>query len=309
VIYKIAKAGTNYIKLHDFNQAIGGSGVFAGNPMSKLYQAADGWLYGSTQHGGSHAQPGIIDANPTCGVLYRLRPDGTSKQLLHDFAGSPTDGAFVCAELIQGSNGRLYGVAKGGGQYTNGVIFSLNVDGSDYQVLHHFNDALEEGKHPTAAMVWVEGYGLYGVTSEGGLAGVGGGTIFEIQPDGSGFTVLHKFEAVADNGAQPLHKLVVGRDKLLYGTTQAGGDWNYGTFFRFDPGFLRVSQVTQVGQQLTLSLKGKPNEPYHLERSPALGAGADWQDAGISGQLSAAGEAQVNTTVSSEAGFYRIVRE
>jgi hypothetical protein len=48
------------------------------------------------------------------------------------------EGAFCTANLIQDSDGKLYGVAPSGGDFGGSTVFSLNTDGSDFMVLHTF---------------------------------------------------------------------------------------------------------------------------------------------------------------------------
>src|SRR5947209_20041870 len=64
---------------------------------------------------------------------------------------------------------------------------------------------------------------LYG-TATYGEASVAG-TVFKMQPDGSGFTVLKWFTNPLE-GANPYRGLVLS-DDVLYGTTAYGGSSNY----------------------------------------------------------------------------------
>jgi uncharacterized repeat protein (TIGR03803 family) len=73
---------------------------------------------------------------------------------------------------------------------------------------------------------------IFGVAAYEGSAG--GGTVFEYQPSTQKMHVLHAFTSGKDGG-NPLGGLTSGGDGLLYGTTSAGGDYNYGTVFRIDP--------------------------------------------------------------------------
>src|SRR5262249_30918110 len=79
---------------------------------------------------------------------------------------------------------------------------------------------------------------LYGTTYRGGATGcaeVTCGTVFQIAPDGSGFTLLHKFiGATMMDGANPLAGLIQSPDGTLYGTTQFGGS-TIGTVFKIAP--------------------------------------------------------------------------
>ena len=78
-------------------------------------------------------------------------------------------------------------------------------------MLHSFNGT--NGATPRAELLQASDGWLYGTTEKGGTSD--GGTVFRIQPDGHGFTVLR-------NLGPSLAPLVEGRDGLLYGSTPAG---------------------------------------------------------------------------------------
>ena len=107
--------------------------------------------------------------------------------------------------------------------------------------LHHFA-ALDsffensDGAYPAAGLV-LSGNVLYGTASQGGLAG--GGTVFKVNTDGTGFGILHDFTPPNANtgtqgdGAYPFGGLVLA-GSVLYGTTSAGGSLNSGTIFKMN---------------------------------------------------------------------------
>jgi uncharacterized repeat protein (TIGR03803 family) len=109
-------------------------------------------------------------------------------------------------------------------------------------VLHTFVGT--DGVQPQAGLIEAnDGSGtLYGTTSTGGDSACGDifgcGTIFQIAPDGSGFTVLHSFNGPTD-GAFPVAALLQTADGMLYGTTQSagvtGGHFGAGTVFQMAP--------------------------------------------------------------------------
>ena len=76
---------------------------------------------------------------------------------------------------------------------------------------------------------------LYGTSSQGGTAG--GGTVFKINTDGSGFGLLHSFTpanpatGAPGDGGYPLGSLLVS-GSTLYGTTSSGGPADNGTVFK-----------------------------------------------------------------------------
>jgi uncharacterized repeat protein (TIGR03803 family) len=124
--------------------------------------------------------------------------------------GAPFDAQGPKAPLIQGFDGVLYGttVAGGasaiGGASGYGTIFKINPDGTGEAVLHSFLPTDGDGQRPYGALVQGSDGTLYGVTSEGGSTAhggsSGGGTIFKINPDGSGYSILHSFDPALPEG-------------------------------------------------------------------------------------------------------------
>src|SRR6266699_5556954 len=91
------------------------------------------------------------------------------------FSFGRTNGANPQAELIEGTDGRLFGTTPEGGLTSEdfpdgaGVVFSLKKDGTDYKVLHYFGDA-GDGQHPSGGLVEGKRGTLFGTTREGGTA-------------------------------------------------------------------------------------------------------------------------------------------
>src|SRR5258708_36487135 len=84
------------------------------------------------------------------------------------------------------------------------------------------------GFNPQSTLVQGPDGTLYG-TATYGEASVAG-TVFKMQPDGSGFTVLKWFTNSIE-GTNPYPGLAVS-GSVLYGTTAHGGISNYGTVFK-----------------------------------------------------------------------------
>jgi uncharacterized repeat protein (TIGR03803 family) len=81
----------------------------------------------------------------------------------------------------------------------------------------------EDGEYPSTDLVIDAAGNLYGTTVEGGE--FGGGTVFELSPDGSGgwtHTVLYSFLGTSD-GAQPYGGVTLDAQGNLYGTAVVGG--------------------------------------------------------------------------------------
>lgn len=159
---------------------------------------------------------------------------------LHGFTG--TDGAVPYTGLILVGN-TLYGTATMGGSSGNGTVFSVNTDGKNFTVLHDFMNSPEDGAAPWGGLV-LGGNTLYGTTMDGGTSG--NGTVFSINTDGSGFTILHSFSATTEtnyipgnegyplyintDGTVPHGDLILESNKLI-GNAFSGGSGGYGTIF------------------------------------------------------------------------------
>src|SRR5262245_14241029 len=85
-----------------------------------LIQGSDGALYGTTRAGGTN----------NAGIAFKLNKDGNGYAALHYFRGGDDDGSQPAAELIEGSDGALYGTTAGGGTNNGGTLFRMNKNGS-----------------------------------------------------------------------------------------------------------------------------------------------------------------------------------
>src|SRR5438105_4735880 len=138
--------------------------------------------------------------------------------------------------LIQGSDGALYGTTEIG---TNaGTIFKVNRDGTGYRVLYNFKGIGGDGTYPVRGVVEGGDGALYGTTALGGA--YDNGTVFKLNKDGSGYKVLHSFSGYPDDGGAPdlepycANELLIGSDGSIYGTTDRGGTYDWGTAFKLN---------------------------------------------------------------------------
>ncbi len=99
-------------------------------------------------------------------------------------------------------------------------------------LLHEFAGGTGDGKWPYGSLL-MSGSTLYGMTQFGGSED--SGTVFKMQADGSGFTVLHEFAWAAGDGNGPMGSLILS-GSTLYGMTRFGGTSGsgFGTIFKID---------------------------------------------------------------------------
>ncbi len=196
-------------------------------------------FYGTTSSGGSGGS----------GTVFAVNTDGTEFTDLYSFTatsgseagyGTNSDGAFPIDGLILSGN-TLYGTANQGGSSGNGTEFAINTDGTGFTILHSFSAASgtsgvyqggtnSDGVDPIDGLI-LSGNTLYGTTSGAGTNG--NGTVFAVNTDGTGFTVLHSFTAANpsnSDGASPQARLILSGN-TLYGTANQGGSSGDGTVF------------------------------------------------------------------------------
>jgi uncharacterized repeat protein (TIGR03803 family) len=213
MMFKIGADGTGFSSLHSF---VGGA-TDGRRPSGTPVQSGS-TLYGMTNSGGSNNR----------GTIFKIGADGTGFSLLHSFAGGTADGGAPLGSLtLSGSD--LYGMTRGGGSDSRGTIFRIGTDGTGFSLLHSFTGSAADGADPLFSSLIHSGSTLYGMTEHGGS--LGGGTIFKIGTDGTGFSLLHSFVFGADDGALPTASLVQS-GSTLYGMTPRGGSNDNGTIFK-----------------------------------------------------------------------------
>jgi uncharacterized repeat protein (TIGR03803 family) len=193
---------------------------------SGLIQASNGLLYGTTPGGGATGN----------GTVFRTSLDGTSFTVVRSMSSSD---AWSPTGVIQGSDGKLYGTSALGGA-GSGTVFTMNTDGTGFAILHSFVSSVD-GASPSGL---IEGAGgtLYGATPL--VQGLSLGTLFKLNRDGSGYTVLRSM--AAPDGTDPTVP-IQAPDGKLYGTATTGGSSGSGTIFRINPDGTGFTVLHQMG--------------------------------------------------------------
>jgi uncharacterized repeat protein (TIGR03803 family) len=208
-IFSIMPDGTGYVKLLDF------AGINGKYPYGSLI--FDGtFLDGMTSAGGTSNK----------GTIFKIQPNGSGFVKLLDFTGVANGENPRGALFSDGTF--LYGMTIQGG-LSWGILFKIKPDGSNYTKLLDFT-GVTDGTSSYGTVI-SDGTFLYGMAEYGGTNDYG--TIFKIKPDGSGFIKLHDFLGGTD-GDDPKGALVYD-GTFLYGMTDHGGVYNFGTVFRIKP--------------------------------------------------------------------------
>jgi uncharacterized repeat protein (TIGR03803 family) len=221
MVFSVNIDGTGFRVLHTFTAR-----------SSQTYTNSDGaspsaglllsgsTLYGTTAYGGPNGH----------GTVFSMNTNGTGFKVIYNFTGSGM--AIVPLGPLAISCNKLYGTSEFGGTYNYGTVFSLNTDGAPFTLLHSFTSLSlnppytnADGAEPFGGLVQYENT-LYGTTVMGGTWG--NGTVFAVNTNGTGFTVLHCFTNT--DGARPQTTLTLS-GSTLYGTTAYGGTNGDGTVF------------------------------------------------------------------------------
>jgi uncharacterized repeat protein (TIGR03803 family) len=146
-VFKVTRTGV-YTTLYNFNSAKNGPS----SPEGNLVQASNGNFYGVTTYGGPNYAGGIFECTAT-GELKNLYAFSSA-------AGFDND----VPQLIQATDGNLYGTATSGGTEGSGAIFKMTLAGA-YSTIYSFSSP--DGANPTGLFQNTDG-NLYGTTFQGG---------------------------------------------------------------------------------------------------------------------------------------------
>lgn len=229
-VFALNTNGTGFTTVHSF--PAGGEESIFGNytniggirPNGGVVLSGN-TLYGTAIGGGRFAR----------GTVFKVNTDGSGFTTLHNFTradyhpdlnpfSSNSDGVNPVAGLVL-SGDTLYGTTEAGGYFGQGTVFKVNTDGTDFTTLHSFFHATD-GYYANATLI-LSGNTLYGAAI--GSGGFGGGTVFALNTDGTGFTVLHRFINDTDGGGPDTLTLV---GNSLYGVARYDGAFDNGTVFR-----------------------------------------------------------------------------
>ena len=230
-------SGWTFTTLYTFT---GGSD--GGRPRSSVVFGPDGRLYGNTYAGGNPLCSG------GCGTVYSLNPQPHTcasancpwqETTLYQFSNFYDGEAVPWGNLSFDAAGDIYGTTIAAG----GIAYKLTSapQGWTYQIAYSFNDFFGP-KEPYAGVLPDRAGNLFGTTYAGGQPNCWRmqdcGTVFELSPAGSSFTltVLHYFDG--NDGGIPIGGLIADQAGNLYGANSIGfiykltptdGGWSFST--------------------------------------------------------------------------------
>jgi uncharacterized repeat protein (TIGR03803 family) len=148
----------------------------------------------------------------TAATLFSMSPDGSHFSVLHTFG---TEGVSIGKLLPLGNF--LYGTVALGNN-GGGAVFSMNTNGSNFNLIYNFTPDSTNGSSPSGNLIW-SGDRFYGTTAGGGSYGLG--VLFSLRTNGTGFTVLHSFTS-EEESSRTIALAVAG--DTVYGLMEKNGN-------------------------------------------------------------------------------------
>ncbi len=187
-------------------------------PTGTLLQANNGKLYGVTASGGANGN----------GVLFEFDPNTNTYIKKLDFNGT-NNGSYPNGNLIQVSNGKLYGLANSGGTKNYGVLFEYDTNTDTYTKKMDFDDT-NKGRNPIGSLIQATNGKLYGMANGGKN---NNGVIFEYNLSTNTYIKKLDFDGET-KGRNPYGSFMQASNGKLYGMTNAGGINDYGVLFEYN---------------------------------------------------------------------------
>jgi uncharacterized repeat protein (TIGR03803 family) len=194
-------------------------GLDTGSPDTRLVRDSNGNLFGTSGRGliGSHGT--VFEVAAGSGVITTIA------------SFNSTNGYDSHAGLVEDGSGNLFGVTDGGGANDLGTVFKVAAGSGGITTLASFNGS--NGANPRNAGLFEDSSGnLFGTTLYGGAHNQG--TVFEVAAGTGTITTLASFAGA--NGANPVGGVVEDSNGNLFGVTNTGGEYGYGTVFELAAG-------------------------------------------------------------------------
>jgi uncharacterized repeat protein (TIGR03803 family) len=240
------------------------------SPFAGVIQARDGTLYGTT----------CTDVVGSFDSVFAITTAGAYRTV-YKFANA-ADGYCPHGDLLEASDGLLYGTTLRGGQFNEGTAFSVSPSGQ-HVLLHSFDGT--DGDELQGGLIQASDGQFYGATSYGGANDEG--TVFRMDAAGN-VTTLHDFGASAVDGQVADAGLVDGGDGYLYGTTTYGGDGGKACSFNPCGTIYRITLDGSLGivhDFGTTFMGAHPSVQLARISGNRLAGTADWRDVKVRGTI------------------------
>ena len=215
-----------------------------GGIEAKLMQASNGHIYVTTANGNANTYGGVIRWNTISNQI----------EVLHSSQGPNFGGPHEYynsrSQLLEGSDGSLYGLSLFGGLAvgTNnqgvGCFFKIELDGTGYVSLKLFDVGVQDqGYLPYGGLVEKNGV-IYGTASEEGNLNVNSGTLFSYTLSNGIFDFIYTLDL---EGTRPKGTLTESPNGRFYFTTTGEPSINSGNLLEFNPVNGAVNQRFSFG--------------------------------------------------------------
>jgi uncharacterized repeat protein (TIGR03803 family) len=270
------------------------NGANGSNPDQSLVQGRDGSFYGTTDSGG--ADTNINQAGGWNfvghGTVFKMTPDGTLTTLV---SFDTTNGGGAVSGLMQGIDGKLYGITQSGGTNHFGTIFQVTTNGALAIV------ATLDGTNAAYPLCLAQAAdGVFYCGTHGSFPPpYAAANIFQLPAPGT-VTPLFSFGYSATPST-----LMQAADGNFYGTTQPGGMNPSENLFRMSvPVAPYLKTTAQSPGALTFTWNAVAGQTYQVQYStdPAL---TNWTNLG--GSFTAT-NGVVSTSDRTDADSHRLYR-
>ena len=219
VLYKFDPNTSIFTKILNFNNNNQSLGSY---PLSNLFLASNGKLYGTCSEGGLNNK----------GILFEYNPISNLYSKKKDFH-STTTGAYPLGGIVE-DNGILYGICeKGGvvnGVFANrGTIFSYGLMTNTLNKEMAFELSIG-GSGAIGGLTKASNGKIYGVTRSGGEYEFG--VLYEFDPQTNQFQKLYEFDGTV--GKWPSGKLLITQNNTIFGITMYGGNYDKGILYKYN---------------------------------------------------------------------------
>lgn len=161
------------------------------------------------------------------GTIIRMNPDGSGFNVEFSYQCSMSTGCMPMGNLLQASNGQLYGTCYLGGPYASCTVDRYDPVSGTYYMVYGFD--ITNGDFPMSGLIEGHNGKLYGAASAGGTSYMG--VLYSIDMITEAYTPMYSFNSV--DGSTPYGAPIL-RNGILYGLTTSGGSNNYGVLYGYN---------------------------------------------------------------------------
>lgn len=161
------------------------------------------------------------------GTIVRMNPDGSGFEIEFSYQCSMSSGCMPMGNLMQASNGQLYGTCYLGGQYGSCTIDRYDPGTGTYYDIYDFD--ITNGDYPMSGVIEGHNDKLYGVASSGGTSWMG--VLYSINMVTNAYTPEYSFSSATGSTPWACPNMKNG---LLYGLTTTGGTYGSGVLYSYN---------------------------------------------------------------------------